>query len=162
VSDRRAGSIRPATREDAAELARLRYALYREHGRGPEPLEDYVARLVPFALQALASDAWRIWVAEADGGVVGAAWLHVVERVPRPGEERGANPIGYLTSLFVEPSWRNGGIGSDLVGAAIAWAGERGVEEMIVWPTDRSVPFYERAGFAKVRDPLVLRLRGGA
>ena len=31
----------------------------------------------------------------------------------------------------------------------------------MVWPSDRSLPFYERRGFARLPDPLVLDLGGG-
>lgn len=60
--------IRPAAVEDAGALARLRHALYEEPGRAPERLDAYTARFAPFVQDALASDAWRIWVAELDDG----------------------------------------------------------------------------------------------
>lgn len=37
-------------------------------------------------------------------------------------------------------------------------ARRRGVEEVIVWPSERSYPFYERAGFSRTPDPLILYL----
>ena len=150
--------IRPAAVEDAGALARLRHALYEEPGRAPERLDAYTARFAPFVQDALASDAWRVWVAELDGRIVGAMWFQLVERVPRPGEERGALPIGYLTNVFVEPELRDAGLGSRMLEVVLAWARERGVEEIIVWPSERSYPFYERAGFSRTRDPLVLDL----
>jgi GNAT superfamily N-acetyltransferase len=151
--------IRPAGPGDASDLARLRHALYEEQDRAREPLEAYAERFARFVQDALGSDAWRIWVAELDGRVVGAMWLQLVERVPRPGEERGALPIGYLTNVFVEPDLRDTGLGARILEEVVKWARARGVEEIIVWPSERSYPFYERAGFSRTPDPLVLYLR---
>jgi GNAT superfamily N-acetyltransferase len=153
-----APEIRPAVAHDASDLARMRHALYSEYGPEREPLDQYVHRFAGFVHDALASDAWRVWVAELEGRIVGTMWLQIVERVPRPGEDRGALPIGYLTNVFVDPEFRNGGLGSRMVEEVVTWARGRGVEEIIVWPSERSYPFYERAGFARTPDPLVLYL----
>lgn len=150
--------IRRAESGDANDLARLRHALYSEHGPAREQLDAYIDRFAGFVHDALASDAWRIWVAELDGRIVGAMWLQLVERVPRPGEERGTLPIGYLTNVFVESDLRDGGLGSRILDEVVTWARARGVEEIIVWPSERSYPFYERAGFSRTPDPLVLYL----
>lgn len=150
--------VRPAVAADAGELARLRHALYAEDGRAPEPLDAYAERFRSFVLDALESYTWRIWVAEDEGHIVGAIWLQLVERVPRPGESRGELPIGYLTNVFVEPGHRNEGLGSRMLAEVVTFARERGVEEMIVWPSERSHPFYGRAGFERLNDPLVLPL----
>ncbi len=150
--------IRLGTDADAGELARLRHALYAEDGRAPEPLDAYAERFRSFVLNALESDAWRVWVAEEEGHIVGAIWLQLVERVPRPGESRGELPIGYLTNVYVEPAYRNDGLGSRMLAEVVTFARERGVEEMIVWPSERSYPFYGRAGFERLDDPLVLPL----
>jgi GNAT superfamily N-acetyltransferase len=150
--------IRQAVARDASDLARMRHALYSEQGLEREPLDEYVDRFAAFVNDALASDAWRIWVAELQAGIVGTIWLQLVERVPRPGEDRGELPIGYLTNVFVEPELRDGGLGSRMLEEIITWARARGVEEIIVWPSERSYPFYERAGFSRTPDPLVLYL----
>jgi GNAT superfamily N-acetyltransferase len=101
-------------------------------------------------------------VAELDGRVVGAMWVQLVERVPRPDEERGALPIGYLTNVFVERELRAEGLGSRMLDEVLTWARARAVEEIIVWPSERSYPFYERAGFSRTPDPLVLYLTDGS
>jgi GNAT superfamily N-acetyltransferase len=150
--------IRQAVAHDAPDLARMRHALYSEQGPERESLDEYVDRFAGFVHDALASDAWRIWVAELQAGIVGTIWLQLVERVPRPGEDRGELPIGYLTNVFVEPELRDGGLGSRMLEEIITWARARGVEEIIVWPSERSYPFYERAGFSRTPDPLVLYL----
>jgi GNAT superfamily N-acetyltransferase len=49
--------------------------------------------------------------------------------------------------MYVEPELRNAGLGRALLGAAVAFARERGVDGVALWSSERSTPFYERAGF---------------
>ena len=39
-----------------------------------------------------------------------------------------------------------------------AWCTEEGFSAVIVWPTERSRPFYARAGFARLDEPLMIEL----
>ena len=45
---------------------------------------------------------------------------------------------GYLSNLYVRPAER-GGIGTQLVGAVIAWARASGIDRVVLWPSTRSV-----------------------
>ena len=58
--------------------------------------------------------------------------------------------------MYAVPEARNSGIGSALLRHVTGWARERNLELLLLWPSDRSVPFYERAGF--VRSPEALEL----
>jgi hypothetical protein len=102
VSERQP-SIGFATPADVPELARLRWELYAEQEGGvAEAPESYRERFARFAVEALASEEWRAWVARADDRLVGAMWLRKVPRVPVPGKRAG--PIGYLTTSTSRPS----------------------------------------------------------
>jgi GNAT superfamily N-acetyltransferase len=150
-----------ATVDDIVELARLRWELYAEQdGEPPEPLEDYVERFARFARPALASDAWRSWVARDGGGLVAAMWLQTVPRVPVPGKRAG--PIGYLTNVYVAPEHRNAGLGAQMLDRVKTWCREHGYSLVIVWPTERSRSFYRRGGFGRLDEPLVLTLEADA
>jgi GNAT superfamily N-acetyltransferase len=106
----------------------------------------YVDRAGRWIGDGLASGRWRAWVAEAGGEAVGQVFLQLVERFPRI-EGGEAGPVGYLTSFYVRPAWRGRGAGRALLDAAVAWARGRGVEAIVVWPSERSAPLYLRAGF---------------
>lgn len=149
-----------ATLADVEELARLRWLLYTEDAEGdPEPYDAYAERFVAFAREALADDRWRAWIAEDLGQLVGALWRFTVPRVPQPG--RGEpRPLAYVTNTYVEPAYRNGGLGTKLLDRAIEASRAEGFSLVMVWPSERSVPFYERAGFERGPDPLVLDLGG--
>jgi GNAT superfamily N-acetyltransferase len=147
--------IGPATIDDVPELARLRWELYAEQNGDPtEPFEVYVERFSRFAGLALTSKDWLAWVARTDDGLVGAMWLHTVPRVPVPGWRAGA--IGYLTNVYVSPELRNAGLGAHMLDRMRAWCAEKGFSLVIVWPTERSRPFYRRGGFDRPDEPLVM------
>jgi GNAT superfamily N-acetyltransferase len=96
------------------------------------------------------------WVAADGDKLVAAMSVVVVRKVAEPGGLNGR--WGYLTNCYALPEIRNSGVGSALLASIKAWAvGER-LELLVVWPSDRAYPFYERSGFARLPDPLVLEL----
>ena len=149
-----------ATLADVEELARLRWQLYTEVAEGdPEPYDAYVERFTTFAREALVDRRWRAWIAEDMGQLVGALWRFTVPRVPQPG--RGEpRPLAYVTNVYVEPVYRNGGLGARLLDRAIEASRAEGFSLVMVWPSEGSATFYERAGFERPADPLVLDLGG--
>ena len=150
-------SIGFATTDDVAELARLRWELYAEQEGAPaETPDEYRERFARFAGSALASDMWRSWVVRDGDRLVAAMWLQTVPRVPVPGKRAGA--IGYLTNVYVAPEHRDAGLGAQMLERAKAWCREQGHSLVIVWPSERSRSFYQRAGFGRPDDPLVLDL----
>jgi GNAT superfamily N-acetyltransferase len=152
--------IRQARLEDVDELARLRWEF--RIGSGTPMTRDYASFLREF--QAFAADAladgarWRAWVADEDGRLVGCAWLQIVAKVPHPSRTLTERPIAYVTNMFVDPDHRSLGLGRDLLDRAIAYARERDVDGVVLWPSERSRPFYERAGFGP--EPLWLPIAG--
>jgi GNAT superfamily N-acetyltransferase len=150
-------SIGVATVGDVPELARLRWQLYAEQLGDPAETPDaYRDRFAAFAVDALASPGWRAWVARDDDRLAAAMWLRSVPRVPVPGKRAG--PIGYLTNVYVAPEHRNAGLGGRMLAVVTAWCRDQGYSEVIVWPTERSRPFYARHGFDLPGEPLVLKL----
>ena len=95
-----------------------------------------------------------MWLAEEGGRPVGMMNLAIYERMPRPG--RALSCWGYLGNAFVVAAYRNRGIGSQLVSAAFNYADENGFARVVLSPTERSIPLYERAGFGPAR-ALMLR-----
>ena len=94
-----------------------------------------------------------MWLAEVDGRMVGAVNLAVFERMPRPG--RAPSRWGYLANAFVLAPYRNQGIGGQLLGAVLGYAREHHLARVVLSPSERSVPFYQRAGFGPA-DALML------
>jgi GNAT superfamily N-acetyltransferase len=142
-------TIREATLEDADELARLRWEFRVEVGTPvTRDYDEFLGEFRAFAADAFADGGpWRAWVAEEDGRLVGCAWLQLVNKVPHPSRTREERPIAYVTNMYVDLAHRNTGLGRRLLDLAIDLAREREVDGVMLWPSERSRPFYERAGF---------------
>lgn len=144
---------RLATPDDLSPIADLRWRLQ------TDDTEDDAARLA-FAEEFLANDLHTEdlfhFVAEDEGRIIGAMSVRKVWKVPAPGRPEAA--WGYLTNCYVLPGNRAEGVGSALLKFIERWARDEALELLVVWPSDRAFSFYERAGFARTIDPLVLSL----
>lgn len=127
---------------------------------GEEPIEGadtFERRYAAFARQALESRAWAYWVAVDGGRIVAHAAVNVVRGVPRP--SRKSDQWGYLTDCYTRPEYRRRGIGSQLIAHLKAWAVKTDLELLLVWPSDDSRSFYERAGFGPPDGIAVAKIR---
>jgi GNAT superfamily N-acetyltransferase len=149
--------VRPALVADAPVLARMRFEFRAAQGAITEAEADFVARCEPWMTSRLGPEGrWRAWVADAGGAIVGTAWLQLVEKIPNPMIE--PELIGYVSSLYVRPAWRDRGIGAALLATCIRASEDAVVDAIVLWPTPQSRSLYERAGFG-VRDDVFERRR---
>lgn len=141
-----AAVIRQATGSDADRraMATVRRLWAEEDAGEPIPDPGHEARAMAW-IDANASHRVA-WLAEVDGIVVGMLTIVVVERMPQPGIP--TNGWGYVHHFVVDPAHRDTGIGSALMDAAVADARRRGWSQLVLHPRERSIPFYERHGFA--------------
>jgi GNAT superfamily N-acetyltransferase len=155
-------TIRSATAGDADELVRLRWEFRLEAGtQAGRSRETFGEEMGGFLSSVFGDEsAWRVWVADEHGRVVGCVWLQLVERVPHPNLARWERPIAYVTNMYVESDRRNSGLGRALLDVALTFARDRDVEGVVLWPSPRSAPFYERAGFRPAGGPLWLEIAG--
>jgi GNAT superfamily N-acetyltransferase len=93
------------------------------------------------------------WLAEVDGRAVGMVNLAVFERMPQPG--RAPSRWGYLANAFVLAAYRDTGIGGRLLEALLSYADEHDFVRVVLNPSERSVPYYERAGFSSAHNLLL-------
>lgn len=134
--------IRIAGAADGPALAALRRAWTTEQ-HGPVADDDFEARFLGWYEREFPH---RLsWLAEAGGAAVGMVHLAVFERMPQPGREAGT--WGYLANAFVLAACRDQGIGSQLLRALLAHADGHGYIRVLLRPSQRSVPFYQRHGF---------------
>lgn len=143
--DGRRWSLRPARPTDGRGLAGL-FADVRREGRWlittpgsvSEPSEAFWISEMIRAAEHL------VLVAEADGEVIGNVLVSLDRNVV-------SAHIGTL-SICVADDWRDVGIGSALVRAAVDWSRERGLLKVAlgVFPdNERAIAVYERAGFVR-------------
>jgi GNAT superfamily N-acetyltransferase len=148
--------IRRADSADLAAITRLRQEWTRERDPAdPDPDDgtpDFDDQLADWFARESAHRLY--WLAEADERPVGMVNLVIFERMPWPG--RAAGRWGYLGNAFVLAAYRDRGIGTRLLGALLGYADENGLVRVVLSPSERSVPFYQRAGFGPA-DALMLR-----
>lgn len=141
--------IRIAGLADTPALAALRGAWTADQS-GPADDQGFEARFRDWYER---ESARRVtWLAEVSGEPVGMMNLAVFERMPRPGRDPGA--WGYLGNAFVLAAYRDQGIGSQLMRALLAYADDHGYLRVVLSPSERSVPFYQRFGFGGGQRPL--------
>ncbi len=138
-------TIRRAGLNDASALARLRW-VWRTVERGEYGLSEAEFEAAFTHWWSARTASHIAYVAEHAGDAVGMAWLAVFDRMPQPRQlERLA---GNVQSVFVLEEYRNRGTGRALVEAVITEAKTRGLGYLILHPSLRAYPLYERLGFA--------------
>ena len=130
--------------------------------RGLEPTlpkgEAMADRYLAHMLDRCAGAAGRIFVAEADGGVVG--FVGVLARVvPEPDE---AQAYAYVSDLVVLPAYRRRGIGRALLERAEAYArgeGARALRVGVLAKNEAAARLYRSLGFGDYTTQLNKPLR---
>jgi GNAT superfamily N-acetyltransferase len=141
------GRIRQARADDAPVLARLRYQFKREDDERTVPDRDsFLVECQRWLHDRLAGGRWLAWVADCDGSVRGHVFVNRVEKVPSPVPD--SVELGYVTNFYVQPGYRDRGLGRALLDAVEEHARTHHVDTLIVWPSQRSAALYQRAGYA--------------
>lgn len=141
-------SIRDARPGDEAALAKLAVQL-----GYPTRVEAVAARIVKY----FGNSEERVIVAELDGGVVAWTSVALVDHfyTPRCVE---------ISGLVVDSNLRGRGIGATLLGEAKRWAAELGVATVRLRANvvrTEAHRFYERQGFARVKQQIVFEAASG-
>ena len=145
--------IRLASESDAVTLARLRYELRSLSHEVIENEETFLARCADWMNERLRKGScWQSWIAELEGVAVGAVWAQLVEKIPNPVAE--SEHYVYLTNFYVREEYRDHGLGSKLLAAVLDWARSKNAQMVILWPTERSKPLYQRHGFSIADDAM--------
>jgi GNAT superfamily N-acetyltransferase len=152
-------TFRLATRDDIHALADLRWLLKTgdEEASDTEERSRFIDAFMEFLSESFFDGRFVHWIAETDGQIVA---VMSVGRVPKlPSLKANERYWGYLTNCYTSPAYRDKGIGTQLLATVKQWAKNQQYEFLAVWPSDRSYPFYERSGFHRYPDPLILNLK---
>ena len=123
----------------------------------PEPeavAEIYLAAM----LEDCAETSGRVFVAEADGAVIG--FVSVLGKVT-PTADESLEPHAYVSDLVVRTGERGHGIGAKLMAQAEAFACEAGVARLkvgVLVRNARTAAFYRRCGFRDYATQMVKTL----
>ena len=144
------------TSQDYRAIAELRWLLKGadtdlDKGCGQE---EFVERYIEHLGACDKAGATHHWLAEAENVVIGVMTVRRV--LKEPSSQREAACWGYLTNCIIDQAHRNRGVGTELLSKIKEWAVAKDFELLIVWPSERSYPFYRRFGFVGRNDPIVL------
>jgi GNAT superfamily N-acetyltransferase len=149
--------VRQADAGDVTALARLHRAWYLEGHDEQSDVDPLFERRFR-AWFTEESSRRVVWLAAVAGRPVGFVDLAILVRPPSPGH--AAVRWGYLDSAFVLKPYRNQGIGMALVNAVLDYACNRDIARVLLYPTPKSVPFYQRAAFEILpADPKIRMVR---
>lgn len=143
-------TIKLANKDDGFKIATLRRTWTDELGIGTTD-DSFDSRFdLWFNSQA---ESRLFWLAEQDGVPIGMVNLLIFDRMPRPGVEAGR--WGYLANMYVTPSHRGAGIGQQLAQNVLSHARSQGLDRVVLSPSERSIPFWQRLGFGDPGELLV-------
>lgn len=140
-------SIRPATPDEVAIIARQRRGMFAEMGytdylRAEGMDEKFGEWLRP----RMERGEYLGWFAVADeGAVVGGVGLWLRDGTPHPVDF--STQRGYIMNVFVEPEHRRRGLARLLLRALIAWCAEHEVRGISLHASDAGRPLYAALGF---------------
>ncbi len=138
--------VRFARPTDDRELARLRWWSRSQDEQQSESLDRFTQRFVSWSRAPATVAHWHVAVAQGPAaGLIGCMYLQTVETVPVPGAMVRA--WGYVTHAFVTEDARGQGVGGELLALLTLRARELKLMELEVWPSNRAVSLYVRAGF---------------
>jgi GNAT superfamily N-acetyltransferase len=140
-------NIRHATESDIPQLAQMRWDFRTENHEPPAGVtpDEFVAVCSQFLRSVLPGGRWVAWVVEEEGLVIAHLFVQRILKIPQPYHLQAE--FGYVTNVYTRPQFRNRGLGAALMAAAQAWARDAGLESLVLWPSNKSVNFYRRAGF---------------
>ncbi|WP_431045861.1 N-acetyltransferase family protein [Streptomyces sp. P1-3] len=138
--------VRRAELVDAPALAALRWQFkVEDEGDGvPQGEKEFVAGCEEW-LRTRMTGPWLVWLAEVGGRPCGHVFVCLVEKVPSPCPQ--SETFGYVTNFYVTPEQRNRGLGRALLDEVTRYAHDHQLDTLIVWPSERSAPLYQRCGF---------------
>lgn len=143
--------VRLATENDIPALEELRIEHEREfHTDVMIPGNEFHEEFDQYVRKGLQDGTIVIWVTEIDGDIVSNVWMIKIRKVPKP--QQLVSFIGYLTNVHTKIKFRNKGIGSKLMKKIKIWAIENNCELIFLWPSQKSVSFYEKVGFKQEND----------
>lgn len=147
---------RLATTEDIDLLVTLRLDFIKIH-EDNEKYEELKKNCYTYFKKAFTNDTCDVVLAEENGTCIGTGIVFYYDSVPSPFNITGKN--SYITSMYVEPSYRRRGIGTELLERVIECAKKRGVTAMFLSASEMRRPMYEKRGFADSKNGMLLDLR---
>ena len=148
---------RLATESDISSLSEMRWEHeYEEEGEFDISKEDFIKECNLFIVNGIRSGTWYYWITEENNTIISNIYINIIRKVPKP--QKLFTEIGYITNVHTKIEFRNKGIGAELLKKIKQWAIDNKIELLFVWPSPKSVTFYERQGFSMNNEIMELEI----
>ncbi len=146
MGDRGDLRIRPASVDDVPELLRQRRGMYEAMGTRDEvALTAMVAASAEYLRKAMAEGAFRGWLAEVDGRVVGGGGVIVTPWLAHPHDLVCRHAT--VLNVYVDAEFRRRGIGRKIMETIVEWCRGEGLAAVFLHASHEGRPLYESLGF---------------
>jgi GNAT superfamily N-acetyltransferase len=149
-------TVRVATRDDVASIARHRAQMFADMGELPIDIyEDLVAQTTHYLDEALPAGTYVGWLATPDtdpGTVIAGAGVQLRRTFPHPitrgGQRRlAAGRQAIVLNVYTEKAWRRRGLAELLMAHVIEWARTSDIDTLVLHASAEGRSLYERLGF---------------
>ncbi len=155
-----AKEIRQITKDEYIQIAELKWTMQCEESPTiaiKNNKDEFIQKCLLMLLKPLNLENYFHFGVFENGTLIAIASLCIINKIPRP--QKIIDKIGYLTNVYVLQQLRNKGIGNDLIIKINEFAHDNDSELIIVWPSDKSKPFYNRLDYKPENQPLVHKIR---
>jgi ribosomal protein S18 acetylase RimI-like enzyme len=161
VSDERtAGTVRRADVQDAAELVRLRLAMFAAMGQHPERFDDtwIAAAERHFRARLAESNCFAAFVVDGEDRIAATAVGWLDRHLPSLTNPSGLS--GYVANISTDAGYRRRGYARSVLQELLEWFRGRGVQSVDLDATPEGEPLYRSLGFTEPQNVfLTLPLR---
>lgn len=140
--------LRAATCQDDDPIAQHFYQLWLDNGVSTEGIvADWQAVVQQFVSQARQTLSYKAFVIEINGGIVGSVGCQLFAGLYPLVLANHQRKYGYIWGVYVEPAYRQQGLGEQLTAQAIAYLKSLDCTRIILHASPLGKPLYERLGF---------------
>ena len=104
--------------------------------------------------KAMDNQTCDVILAEENGACLGTGIIFYYDSVPSAFNVTGKN--AYITSIYVEPTDRRRGIGTEIVNRLVEQAGSRGYSIIMLNATETGKSIYKKLGFEEISNGMIL------
>jgi len=108
---------------------------------------DKIAKQIP-------DGVCKAWVIKKDDQIIASGAITVVSLVPVPSDL--SHSIAYLHSMYTEITHRQNKCAQKIVGRAIQYCQDNGINRVLLNASDAGKPIYEKAGFVPLPETMSL------
>jgi RimJ/RimL family protein N-acetyltransferase len=125
------------------QLSEIRYKFKNKNNKANE---DFISQYTDYLHNESELNRIVVFGAFDKSEIIGSINLIIVPKSPKPNSSD--RYIGYITNTFVNEQYRNFGVGTRIMDMIKEYSFSNNVELLFVWPSSKSISFYERSGFS--------------